>query len=88
MENYEKTNNVFGKTMVAFLAGIAAGTALGVLFAPNKGSETRRKIEGTARDFADRVKETAEEGMESLSDLGGKRYEKTNVGGKTGKWDK
>jgi gas vesicle protein len=33
-----------GKTVLALFAGIAAGVALGVLLAPEKGEETRHKI--------------------------------------------
>lgn len=42
-----------GETIAAVLAGAAIGAALGILFAPEQGNETRRKIKqgyGTRRD--------------------------------------
>jgi len=46
-----------GKVLLTFLAGIAAGALLGVLFAPDKGSETRKKISGKGKDYADDLTE-------------------------------
>ena len=42
-----KTVGYFG----AFLGGAIAGAALGILMAPEKGSETRVKITDTVEDF-------------------------------------
>ncbi|MBL7730700.1 MAG: YtxH domain-containing protein [Chitinophagaceae bacterium] len=45
------------KVLVGFLAGAAVGALAGILFAPDKGSETRKKIAGKAGDLRDAVKE-------------------------------
>ncbi len=39
------------------LGGVAAGLAVGILLAPDKGEETRKKIKKTAEDCVDKVKE-------------------------------
>jgi gas vesicle protein len=41
-----------GKAVLAVLAGVVAGTVLGVLFAPDKGSEVRKKIVNKGDDLA------------------------------------
>ena len=49
--------NKSGKILVAVAAGIAAGAVLGILFAPDKGSETRKKLNKKGKKIADEVKE-------------------------------
>lgn len=52
----EDSNNT-GKLIGALLIGAAIGGVLGVLFAPDKGSETRKKIAGKTHDLTDALKE-------------------------------
>jgi gas vesicle protein len=48
--------NTAGKVAIGLLAGAAAGAILGILFAPDKGSETRRKIAEKSKDVKDDIK--------------------------------
>jgi gas vesicle protein len=44
------------KLLLGFLVGAAVGGALGILLAPDKGSETRRKIMEKGSDVGDALK--------------------------------
>lgn len=57
------------KVIVAVLAGIAAGAALGILLAPEKGSETRDKLSESLKSLADAIKETASNEINNLVGL-------------------
>ncbi|RTY75422.1 YtxH domain-containing protein [Flavobacterium sp. ZB4P23] len=44
------------KIILGVLGGVAVGALLGVLFAPEKGEKTRRKIMDKSNDYADELK--------------------------------
>jgi len=57
------------KVVVALLVGLAAGAALGMLFAPEKGSETRDKLAESLKNLGDSIKETAAAEIDGLVGL-------------------
>lgn len=75
-----------GKVLLGLLAGIAAGALLGILFAPDKGSVTRKKLTKKGDEFADEMKERFDEFLESMSE----KFEKAEdvVSEKVGKESK
>lgn len=61
--------NNTGKIFTALVAGVAAGVILGVLFAPDKGTETRKKINKKGKQFADDLKDKYNKGKEKFRDM-------------------
>ena len=57
-----------GKVFLGVLAGVAAGAALGILFAPEKGSKTRRKICKKGEDYVDSLKDKFNEFRDDISE--------------------
>lgn len=55
------------KVILGALAGLAAGALIGVLFAPNKGSESRGKIAKKSEDVLDSVKRTFNSFIDGVS---------------------
>lgn len=49
--------NSTSKVILSFLAGAAAGTALGILLAPEKGETTRHKIKEQFDDIGEKARE-------------------------------
>ena len=46
------------KVLLGFVVGAAVGAVAGILLAPDKGSNTRKKISDKAGDWTDSAKET------------------------------
>ncbi len=58
-----------GDSLFAFVAGAAAGLTLGLLFAPEKGEDTRRKLKETVGDAIDSARARARLARMELDDL-------------------
>ena len=59
-----KTNN----TLVGILGGVVVGAALGVLFAPDKGTNTRRKLKSNANDLKGDLKSNFDDFIDNIAD--------------------
>lgn len=57
-----------GKVLLGLLAGVAAGALLGVLFAPDKGTVTRKKIVKKGDEYSDALTAKFNEYMDTISD--------------------
>ena len=57
-----------GKLLTGVLAGAAVGAVLGILLAPDKGSETRKKIAKKGNDLSDSVKDGVNKFGETVSE--------------------
>lgn len=57
-----------GDSLFALIAGAAAGLTLGLLFAPEKGEETRRKVKAAASNGWDEFVDAADEGWDKAKE--------------------
>lgn len=66
------------KILIALGTGLLIGGALGILFAPDKGSEIRRKITERGKKFSDAIKNkipTLKEGIKERMEAMNERIE-------------
>jgi len=57
-----------GKVLLGILAGVATGALVGILFAPAKGSRTRRRILKKGERYAEGLKEKFDECADDISE--------------------
>jgi gas vesicle protein len=57
-----------GKVLLYIVVGAAVGAVLGVLFAPAKGSVTRKRITRRGTDYAEDVKEKFNEYIDAITE--------------------
>lgn len=56
-----------GKVILGLVVGVAAGAVLGVLFAPESGKFTRKKISKKGQAYAEEMKEKFNEFLDTIS---------------------
>ncbi len=61
------------KVLLGFITGVSVGILLGVLYAPQKGSTTRKKIAKKSTDIVDDFKDMLDESVDEIKG----RYETT-----------
>jgi gas vesicle protein len=60
--------NTKSKVILGILGAAAAGVVIGMLVAPEKGKETRKKLKKTAEGWADSVSELWSRGKDAAED--------------------
>lgn len=60
--------NNTGQTLLALLTGAAIGAGIGILYAPDKGTNTRKKIEKSAKKAQKELQAKLNETKSNLSD--------------------
>jgi len=74
-KHYEKEardkayGNHSASVAIALIGGLVLGAALGVLFAPEAGTETRSNLGSTLQDFGTTVADKAQQGKEAITNL-------------------
>lgn len=66
--NYIMENSSTVKVIGALLLGAAIGGGLGILFAPSKGSKTRKRLMEKGSDISDALKDKLDDFMEEVTE--------------------
>ncbi|HET6244314.1 MAG: YtxH domain-containing protein [Bacteroidetes bacterium] len=66
------------RTFWTFFTGVAAGTIIAILYAPDRGTETRRKIASKTRRLTDEFTGNVESTMDEMAESGERAYRKAN----------
>jgi len=59
--------NNTSKILTALIVGAAVGAVLGILYAPDKGSETRKKVNEEGKKMSDAIKNKFNEVKEKMA---------------------
>jgi gas vesicle protein len=68
--------NTKSKVLLGILGAAAAGVVIGMLIAPDKGKDTRKKLGKTAGEWADKLTHLWERGKAAAEDAGAEAREK------------
>lgn len=60
--------NSTGKVILAIIGAAAAGAIIGMLVAPEKGSDLRKRISDSAGDWSNQLSQLLAQGKEQLED--------------------
>lgn len=66
MSNNEQNNG--SATIFVFFTGFIAGAAIGLLYAPNSGAETREKVRKTSTDVKNQTVEFAQQTIGAIKE--------------------
>ncbi|MBW6479087.1 MAG: YtxH domain-containing protein [Bacteroidales bacterium] len=64
-----------GKAFLGILVGTTAGALLGMLFAPQKGADARKKIAKTGKEYADTITSRLDKTLDGIT----KKFNKVKV---------
>jgi len=72
--------NTTSKVLLGILGAAAAGVVIGLLVAPEKGKDTRKRLKKTAEDWADSMSHLWARGKEATENIAKDMKEKAGYG--------